>query len=77
MTYMPGRNARIGFVILVATAMTARICGDAVAMVQKGPLQARSSTSESHVQVVTQEPAWLEPMRYYGGPKSPMWRQVR
>ena len=77
MTYVAGRSARIGFVILVATAMTAGICGDAVATDHEGRLHARSFTPESPVQFVSQEPAWLEPMRYYGGPKSPMWRQVR
>jgi hypothetical protein len=77
MTYMVGRIARIGSVILVGTAMTAGICGDAVAMVHKGRLHARSPTPESRVQLVPQEPVWLKPMRYYGGPKSPMWREVR
>ena len=77
MTCMVGRSARIGFVILVAAAMTAGICGDAVAKVHKGRLHARRSISESHAQLVLQEPVRPGPMRYYGGPKSPMWRQVR
>jgi hypothetical protein len=77
MTCMIGRNARIGFAILVATAMTAGICGDAIAKVHKGRLHARSVTSESRVQLVSQDPVRLGPMRYYGGPKSPMWREVR
>ena len=77
MTYLVGRSARIGFVFLVATVMTAGICGDAVAKVHKGRLHARSVTSETPVQLVSQEPVRLGPMRYYGGPKSPMWRQVR
>jgi hypothetical protein len=76
MTYMVGRSARIGFVILAAMVMTAGICGDAVAMVHKGRLHARGVTSESPVQPALPEPAWLEPMRYYGGPKYPMWREV-
>jgi hypothetical protein len=77
MTYKVGRSARIGFVILVGTALIAGISGDAVAMAYKGRLYARSFTPESPVQFVSQEPVWLEPMRYYGGPKSPMWREVR
>lgn len=76
MTYMARRNARIGFAILVATAMTAGICGDAVAKVHKGHLRARGVTSETPVQLVWPEPVWLGPMRYYGGPKYPMWREV-
>jgi hypothetical protein len=40
-------------------------------------LHARGSISESRAQVVSQQPARLGPMRYYGGPKSPMWREVR
>ena len=74
MTYMAGRSSRIGFVMLVAAAMTAGICGDAVAMVHKGRLDARGVTYESPEQFASPEPAWLEPLRYYGGPKSPMWR---
>ena len=77
MTNMAGRSARIGYVMLVATAMTAGICGDADAMVYKGRLEARGVTYESPVPLVWPEPAWLEPLRYYGGPKSPMWREVR
>jgi hypothetical protein len=77
MTCMAGRSARIGFVILVATAMTAGIGGDAAAKVHKGRLHARGFASEIRVQLVAQEPVRLGPMRYYGGPKSPMWREVR
>jgi hypothetical protein len=77
MTYMAGRSARIGFVMLVATAMTAGICGDAVAKIHKGRLHVRGVTSENPVQLVSQEPVRPGAMRYYGGPKSPMWREVR
>jgi hypothetical protein len=75
MTYMAGRSARIGYVMLVATAMTAGICGDAVAMVHKGRLHPRGVAYEGPVQFVSPWPVWLE-LRYYGGPKYPMWREI-
>jgi hypothetical protein len=46
-----------------------------------GRLQARNFISESHeresakrLQLASQQTVQLRPMRYYGGPKSPMWR---
>jgi hypothetical protein len=74
MTWLAGRSARIGFISLVTTILTVGIHGDAVAKHGKGRLHARSSISESHAQFVSQQPARPGPMRYYGGPKSPMWR---
>jgi hypothetical protein len=73
------KNARIGLVFLVAAAaiLIAGFCGDAVAKAHKGRLHAHRSISESRAQFVLQQPARLGPMRYYGGPKSPMWREVR
>jgi hypothetical protein len=77
MTYINARTARFGFVTLVATVLTAGICSDAVAKAHKGRLHAYSPVSESRAEFVAQQPAQLGPMRYYGGPKSPMWREVR
>ena len=75
MSYMSGRNARTGFATLITAVLTAGLCGDAVAKVHhKGRLHARSAAYESRAQVVSPAPARLGPMRYYGGPKSPMWR---
>jgi hypothetical protein len=74
MTWLAGRSARIGFITLVATVLTVGICGDAVAKHGKGRLHAGSSISESHAQLVSQQPARPGSMHYYGGPKSPMWR---
>ncbi len=74
MTYMTARSARIGFVILVAAILTVGIYGDAAAEAGKGRLHAHRSIYESRAQLVSQQPARLGPMRYYGGPKSPMWR---
>jgi hypothetical protein len=67
-------TARVGFVILVGTIL-------AVAKADKARRHARSFMYESrgrdslkHLQLVPQQPVRLGPMRYYGGPKSPMWR---
>jgi hypothetical protein len=74
MTCISARSARIGFVSLVATILTAGICGDAVAKVHKGRLHVRGPIYESRAQLISQQPAQPGAMRYYGGPKSPMWR---
>jgi hypothetical protein len=76
-TYRTVGSARIGFVALVATILTAGISGDAAAAIHKGRLHARSPILESHAQLVEQTPVQSGTMRYYGGPKSPMWREVR
>jgi hypothetical protein len=73
-TYMATRGARIGFVTVIATILIVGICGDATARTHIRHLQARSVMFESHAQLVSQPPARLGAMRYYGGPKSPMWR---
>jgi hypothetical protein len=74
MTYMIARRARIGLIALAAITLSAGVCGDAVAKTHKRHLHTARSFSESHAQLVSQQPAKLPPMRYYGGPKSPMWR---
>jgi hypothetical protein len=71
---------RWALVVLVATIQTAGICGDAIAKTGKGPLHARNLASAGYrVEPVNSVQARLVqarlgPMRYYGGPKSPMWR---
>jgi hypothetical protein len=65
------RSKRIGFFVLVATLQIACSCGDAVAETSKVrdrnlALNARAADPVKSVA--------LAPMRYYGGPKSPMWR---
>jgi hypothetical protein len=74
MTYVSARTVRIGFLALVATVLTVGSCGDAIAKAHKGRWHARSSISESRAQLVSQQPVRFGPMRYYGGPKAPMWR---
>jgi hypothetical protein len=71
-------TARVGFVILVGTMLIVGSCGDAVAKAGQARRHARYEScgrdSPKHLQLVTQQPVRLGPMRYYGGPKSPMWR---
>jgi hypothetical protein len=81
MTCMIARTARVGFVILTGAILTAGMCGDALAKAHKRHLHARGfrsecggRQSEKHALLVSQQPVRLGPMRYYGGPKSPMWR---
>jgi hypothetical protein len=73
MTHLMGRSTRIGFAALVAAIVTAGFSGNAVAA-HKGHRHVHSSVYESHAQLVSPQPAQLGPMRYYGGPKSSMWR---
>jgi hypothetical protein len=82
MTYMAARGVRIGFVTSLAAVLIAGICGDAVARthhrthhrVHVRHLHARSASFDSHAQLAPQPPVQPGTMRYYGGPKSPMWR---
>ena len=80
-------TARIGLAILVGAILTAGICGEAVAksykvrvahrVHHKVHFAHRAHWHESRAEAVLfvpQQPARLGPMRYYGGPKSPMWR---
>jgi hypothetical protein len=71
---MTARSIRIGYVGLIVTILTAGICGDAVAKIHKGRLHVRSPVYESRAQLAAQQPVRPGAMRYYGGPKSPMWR---
>jgi hypothetical protein len=68
------RSVRIGVVIMIVAILMAGSCGDAVAKFRKAHLHARSFRFESRAQLVSRQPVRLGPMRYYGGPKSPMWR---
>jgi hypothetical protein len=74
MTYKTASSVRIGFLTLIAAVLTAGISGDAIAKVHKRHSHAHQFISESRAQPVPQQPVRLGAMRYYGGPKSPMWR---
>jgi len=71
MTCTSGRNMRIALVALAAVVLTAGLCGDAAAKAGKPHV---SNESAKPVQVAAQQPGQ---MRYFGGPKSPMWREVK
>ena len=69
--------ARLGLVIVVGAILAIASSGDAAAKHRKGHLHythVRHSIAASHAQLLPQQPARLGAMRYYGGPKSPMWR---
>jgi hypothetical protein len=72
MTDLMGRSARMGFAALLAAILTAGFSGNAFAA-HKGHSHVHRSGYESRAQLVSQ-PAQVDTMRYYGGPKSPMWR---
>ncbi|SDS26571.1 hypothetical protein SAMN05444158_1524 [Bradyrhizobium canariense] len=76
MTFMNTTGVRIGFVALAAMSLTAGFSGNAVAKHGRRSRHVHSVSSHSRpcAQPVWQQPVRLGPMRYYGGPKSPMWR---
>jgi hypothetical protein len=76
MSNISGRHVRIGFVALAAMILTAGFAGDAVAghrahTAHFHGLNARAQYVQS---VPLQRNAAPTAMRYYGGPKSAMWR---
>ena len=71
MTYVNAANGRTGFVgLALAVALTAGFSGEAAAKHRS------HAVLQAHAQMIqtasVQEPA-RPAMRYYGGPKSPMW----
>jgi hypothetical protein len=71
LTHVTFRTVRIGCCALLATILIAGTCGDALAKTDKLHPQIRSPATEM---LSTQQQARLGSVRYYGGPKSPMWR---
>jgi hypothetical protein len=81
MTGMMTGSARVTLVILLGVILTIGSGSDAVAEAHRARLRARGFIPERggresarRPQLVLQQPVRLGPMRYYGGPKSPMWR---
>jgi hypothetical protein len=71
------RIARLGIVIVVGAILAIATSGEAAAKHRKGHLHyahVHHSIAGSYAQALPQQPARLGGMRYYGGPKSPMWR---
>jgi uncharacterized membrane protein YoaK (UPF0700 family) len=72
MTYVNAGNARMGFVGLAVTvALTAGFSGAAAAK-HRGHV-ALNAQGQNIQAASVQETARPASMRYYGGPKSPMW----
>jgi hypothetical protein len=71
LTHSITRSTRIGFLALIATVQIACIGGDALAQTDK--VRDRNPAANARAGEPVKS-AGLGPMRYYGGPKSPMWR---
>jgi hypothetical protein len=71
LTYSITKSKRIGFLALIATVQIACIGGDAFAQTDK--VRDRNPAANARAAEPVKS-AGLGPMRYYGGPKSPMWR---
>lgn len=72
------RIARWGFAVLFGALLTSVVSGEASARHHSGHnhhhLHAWHATTNSHAELISPQPTQLGAMRYYGGPKSPMWR---
>jgi hypothetical protein len=77
---MNAKNPRMGFAALVlASVVTAGFCGDAAAKYRSHLTHSRGLNRPGpYAQGASiQENAGPGAMRYHGGPKSPMWRELR
>lgn|GEM_PF-3316789 len=78
MSGIVAKTARWGFAILFGALLTSAVSGEALAGHHSRHLHARLHAhhgfASSHAELVSPQPSHLGPMRYYGGPKSPMWR---
>jgi hypothetical protein len=71
------RNSlRIGFACLAGASLIASMPTEASAKHLKHVAHHRSHKQVETVQTASDTGSNLGPMRYYGGPKSPMWREV-
>jgi hypothetical protein len=69
------RALRTGIALLAVAIVVAATAGDALAKHRRH--LARHHCACHHAQAVAAPQPGLGQMRYYGGPKSPMWREVR
>jgi hypothetical protein len=78
MTGIVTSTVRMGFVIVVGAIMAIATSGEAAAKHREAHLRHANGHhrmfAESRAEVLPHQPARLGAMRYYGGPKSPMWR---
>jgi hypothetical protein len=81
MSNINARRARMGFLTLAAAMIvTVGLAGDAAARhrIHTAHFHRLNNARAQYVQSApVQENAGPAVMRYYGGPKSPMWREVR
>jgi hypothetical protein len=80
MSYIKGRSVRIGFLTLAAAMiLAAGFAEDAAAKhrVHTAYFRGLNARAQYVQSVPVQENAGPAVMRYYSGPKSPMWREVR
>jgi hypothetical protein len=73
------RVLRVGAIVLLAVAFVSGVCGESAAQtVERSSSQPRETASRSrgsaNAMASSAQQAGPGPMRYYGGPKSPMWR---
>jgi len=73
------RGVRIGAIALLATALVCGICRASAAEAgERSPNPPHQTAARSQrpatPPVSSEQQAHLGSMRYYGGPKSPMWR---
>ena len=78
MDHVAVRGVRSGAIALLAAAFICGICRESAAEPGKGssnpPHQTAARSQKPITPQASSEQAALGSMRYYGGPKSPMWR---
>jgi hypothetical protein len=75
---MGRKLARVGVVLSAAAIAMASVPGEASAKHLKHVAHHRaSSPNVQNAQAAMTDGSHLGAMRYYGGPKSPMWRSVQ
>ena len=68
------RNSVTGFVLLVGSIMTVGLPGNAIAKSYVDSAPARTANFKCVTYTANGDKPVLASLRYYGGPKSPMWR---
>ena len=68
------RIARLGFLLVVGAIFAVATSGEAAAKHHKASMHSHQVNVKRYAQALPQKPVRLGTMRYYGGPKSPMWR---
>jgi hypothetical protein len=75
---MGRKLARVGVVLFAAAIAMASVPGEAAARHLRHVAHHRALSLETqNAQAAMTESSHLGAMRYYGGPKSPMWRSVQ